>query len=97
VDAKGSITKSEFTKELPPTIEKLFEDPTSKLIEATKEDAVLAPGWVRAGGALGRLVRELDWANTPLGPWIPVSPRPSCYNSVRKSQGKIAAAFSVVG
>jgi len=69
VDAKGSITKSEFTKELPPTIEKLFEDPTSKLIEANKEDAVLAPGWVRAGGALGRLVRELDWANTPLGPF----------------------------
>src|ERR1700683_679969 len=69
VDARGSITKSEFTKELPPTIEKLFEDPTSKLTEATRDDAVLAPGWVRAGGALGRLVREKDWANSPLGPF----------------------------
>jgi signal transduction histidine kinase len=69
VDAKGSITKSEFTRELRPTIEKLFENPTSKLIESSKEDTVLTPGWVRAGGALGRLVRELDWASTPLGPF----------------------------
>jgi signal transduction histidine kinase len=69
VDAKGSITKSEFTKELHPTIEKLFENPAPNPIEGTKEDAVLTPGWVRAGGALGRLVRELDWANTPLGPF----------------------------
>src|SRR5271154_6030263 len=32
VDAKGSVTKSELTRELPPTIERLFEKPESEAI-----------------------------------------------------------------
>ncbi len=67
VDAKGAITKSELTRELPITIKRLFENPASATVERTREEATLAPGWVRGGGALGRLVREFDWTKTPLG------------------------------
>jgi len=67
VDAIGSITKSELTQELPTTIKKLFENPDSKAVERTEEEAALTPGLVRGGGALGKLVREFDWTKTPLG------------------------------
>jgi signal transduction histidine kinase/PAS domain-containing protein len=68
VDAKGAVTKSEFTRELLITMEKLFENPASKTMEDTgAQTAALTPGWVRGGGALGQLVREFDWTKTPLG------------------------------
>jgi signal transduction histidine kinase len=67
VDAKGSVTKSELIQELPTTIKKLIENPTSKTIEGTREEIAIPPGWVRGGGALGQLVREFDWSKTPLG------------------------------
>jgi signal transduction histidine kinase len=67
VDAKGSVTKSDFTQELPTTIKGLFENPVSENVEGTREEIALTPGWVRGGGALGRLVREFDWTKTPLG------------------------------
>jgi len=59
VDAKGAVTKSEFTRELLLTMEKLFENPASKTMEDTgAQTAALTPGWVRGGGALGQLVRS---------------------------------------
>ncbi len=67
VDAKGSVTKSEFTEELPTTIKRLFENPVPETVEGTPAGTLLTPGWVRGGGALGKLVREFDWAKTPLG------------------------------
>src|ERR1700691_6177837 len=67
VDAKGSITKSEFTQELPTTIKRLFENPVAETVEGTRAETALTPAWVRGGGALGRLVREFDWTKTPLG------------------------------
>src|SRR6202167_1348643 len=67
VDAKGSVTKSEFTQALPTTIRRLFESPVPETLEGTGEETALTPGWVRSGGALGKLVREFDWAKTPLG------------------------------
>ncbi len=67
VDAKGLVTKSEFTRELPAAIERLFENPAPKTVEGSEEDAAATPGWVRGGGALGQLVREFDWTKTPLG------------------------------
>ena len=67
VDAKGSVTKSEFTQELPTTIKRLFENPVSETIENTRTGSAHTPGWVRGGGALGQLVREFDWTKTPLG------------------------------
>jgi signal transduction histidine kinase len=67
VDAKGSVTKSEFSRALPITIKKLFENPASTTIEGTGEENALTPRCVRGGGALGRLVGEFDWSRTPLG------------------------------
>jgi GAF domain-containing protein/PAS domain-containing protein len=67
VDAKGSVTKSEFTQELPTTIKRLFESPVPETVEGTRAETSLTPAWVRGGGALGRLVREFDWTKTPLG------------------------------
>ena len=67
VDAKGSVTKSEFTQELPTTIKKLFENPPSETVAGTSTETAPTPGWVRGGGALGQLVREFDWTKTPLG------------------------------
>jgi signal transduction histidine kinase len=67
VDARGSVTKSEFTKELPTTIRSLFEPPAAKTIDGSREETTLRPGWIRGEGALGQLVREFDWATTPLG------------------------------
>ena len=67
VDAKGAITKSELTKELPTIIKKLFEDPAPTTTETAGQHGAATPGFVRGGGALGQLVREFDWAKTPLG------------------------------
>ena len=67
VDARGSVTKSEFTQELPSAIKRLFENPVPETVEGTKTETALTPGWVRGGGALGQLVREFDWTKTPLG------------------------------
>jgi signal transduction histidine kinase len=67
VDARGAITKSEFTQELPTTIKRLFESPVSETVGAPKAETAVTPGWVRGGGALGQLVREFDWTKTPLG------------------------------
>jgi len=66
VDARGSVTKSEFTQELPSTIKRLFENPIGEAVEPTNAESTVTPGWVR-GGALGQLVREFDWTKTPLG------------------------------
>jgi CheY-like chemotaxis protein/GAF domain-containing protein len=66
VDAKGSVTKSEFTQGLPATIKRLFESPVAETVEGARTETSLTPGWVR-GGALGQLVREFDWTKTPLG------------------------------
>lgn len=67
VDAKGSITKSEFTEEFPATIKRLFQDTASETAEDVEIGSTVAPVWVRGGGALGQLVSEFDWAQTPLG------------------------------
>jgi signal transduction histidine kinase len=68
VDAKGSVTKSEFTQALPTIIERLFGSPVSESVQGTGEEtAALTPRRARGGGALGQLVREFDWTKTPLG------------------------------
>ena len=67
IDARGSVTKSELTRELPITIKKLFENSLAQTIEGDREETALTPGWVRGGGALGQLVRDFDWTKTPLG------------------------------
>src|SRR5580698_7359839 len=67
VDASGALTKSEFSQELLTTINKLFETPASKTVQAGGEETGVTAGWVRGGGVLGKLVGEFDWSKTPLG------------------------------
>ncbi len=67
VDARGAITKSEFTQALPTTIKALFENPNSKAVQEIGKETDVTRGWLRGGGALGKLVREFDWTKTPLG------------------------------
>lgn len=66
VDAKGAITKSDLTRDLLPIIEKVFEDANPDAKKEAREESI-GEEWVRAGGALARLVREFDWTKTPLG------------------------------
>ena len=65
VDAKGSVTKSDLTRELISTIDKLFGNAKPE----AQRQATNAPVQERppAGGALGKLVDDFDWAKTPLG------------------------------
>jgi len=66
VNAHGSITKSDLTKDLLATIESVFKASHPERLKLTEEPAP-AGEWVQGGGALGRLVHEFDWRKTPLG------------------------------
>ena len=64
VDASGSVTKADLTRDLKGTIETaLGTVPVADNRQDTPDD-----GWVHGGGALSHLVRDFDWATTPLGP-----------------------------
>ena len=65
VDAYASITKSDLTRDLRATVESVLvaRQPNTTAVETEVDD-----NWVMGGGAVGRLVREFDWAKTPLGP-----------------------------
>src|SRR5579862_9086556 len=54
VDAKASVTKSDLTRDLLPTIEKVFGDtkPEPRTESIAEEEA--AEGWVKGGGALAK-------------------------------------------
>ena len=68
VDAKGAITKSELTQELPTAIKRLFENPDSETVGGRREeDRSSRQDGCAAEGPLGKLVREFDWTKTPLG------------------------------
>lgn len=68
VDSKASVTKSDLSRELLPTIEKVFNDANPEAHTDSIEDGTATEGWVRTGGALAKLVYGFDWTNTPLGP-----------------------------
>lgn len=67
VDAKASVTKSDLTRDLLSTIAKVFGDANPEARSESIAEAPATEGWVRAGGALAKLVHEFDWAETPLG------------------------------
>jgi DNA-binding NarL/FixJ family response regulator len=68
VNAHAYVTKSDLTKDLPAAIDSVFGDRSQEKILAEGEESTLTEGWLRGGGALGRLVQEFDWTKTPLGP-----------------------------
>jgi PAS domain S-box-containing protein len=67
VDATGSLAKSDITRDLIPTISRLFTDAGPEMHKLATEDASPTGRWVHHGGALGKLVHDFDWARTPLG------------------------------
>ncbi len=66
VEASASVTKSDLTRDLRPTVESVLGPHPAQTSNrpAPKQD----DSWVPGGGALGRLIREFNWAKTPLGP-----------------------------
>ena len=68
VDANASVTKSDLTRDLLPAIEKVFGDTKPESHPESNTKGAAPEGWVRAGGALAKLVHDFDWAETPLGP-----------------------------
>jgi PAS domain S-box-containing protein len=68
VEARASVTKSDLIRDLIPAIENVFGRAKPEApAEFIPEEAV-TEGWVRAGGALAKLVHQFDWTTTPLGP-----------------------------
>jgi len=65
VDASASVTKSDLTKNLRRAVENVLGPNQPGVSETGPE---LEEGWIRGGGALGRLIRVFDWSKTPLGP-----------------------------
>lgn len=66
VNANAALTKSDLTRDLRPTVESVLgahrADPAGIRHENPEVES-----WVPGGGVLGLLVREFDWAKTPLG------------------------------
>src|SRR6201993_619890 len=52
VDAKGTLTKSDLTRDLFPTIEKLLRDANPEAQKGPGDAGAAKEGWVRGGGAL---------------------------------------------
>ncbi|HEY1676725.1 MAG TPA: response regulator [Candidatus Sulfotelmatobacter sp.] len=65
VDAAASVTKSELAKDLRGMVERVLGPGA---VAAPESEPEADRNWLRGGGALGRLVREFDWSQTPLGP-----------------------------
>lgn len=67
VDAKGAITKSDLTRDLFSTIERVLGRANPQTQNDPGDAGTTTEGWLRGGGALARLVQEFDWMTTPLG------------------------------
>jgi signal transduction histidine kinase/DNA-binding response OmpR family regulator len=67
VDSKASVTKSDLSRDLLLTIEKVFGDANPEVHTESSDEGTAPEGWVRTGGALAKLVHGFDWTTTPLG------------------------------
>lgn len=70
MEAAGFIAKSDLSKQLLATVTGLIGDGRTNGKPVTKPAAPAesTPDWLGGGGTLGRLIREHDWSQTPLGP-----------------------------
>lgn len=68
VDAHGFVTKSDLAKDLPVAIHNAMGGQDTRGALSRNEDGTIPEEWLRGGGALGRLISEFDWTQTPLGP-----------------------------
>jgi CheY-like chemotaxis protein len=68
VNAHAYVTKSDLSRQLSSTIEKIVGKDGNESGKSTPKHSSVAEEWLRGGGALARLVHEFDWRKTPLGP-----------------------------
>jgi PAS domain S-box-containing protein len=69
VGARAFVTKSQLSQDLVTTVERVAKNGDSDLEALVPGNAVaIGDELTRGGGVVGQLVREFDWAKTPLGP-----------------------------
>ena len=68
VGAHAFITKSDLPRQLRLAIQGVIGVPNAKAVSSGDEDDAISEGWLRGGGALGRLICNFDWSQTPVGP-----------------------------
>lgn len=68
VDAHAFVTKSDLAKDLPVAIRTVMGGQDARRALSRDDDEKISEEWLRGGGALGRLISDFDWAQTPLGP-----------------------------
>jgi PAS domain S-box-containing protein len=66
--ASAYVAKSDLSRDLLSTIEKVSLPPTPIAIPAARQVDENHPRWLAGGGEMGALMRSKDWRNTFLGP-----------------------------
>ncbi len=69
VDAAAHLAKSDLSHNLLPMVAGFLGDVNASTGSTTASETSTAPppDWLAGGGALGRLIRDHDWSQTPLG------------------------------
>ncbi len=69
VDAAAFIPKSDLSRSLFATLDKVVGPPNREGISAkeSEKEKSTSPDWLAGGGELGRMIRDHDWSNTSLG------------------------------
>jgi PAS domain S-box-containing protein len=74
VGAAGFVAKSDLSRDLLSTIDKVTQRPAAAPQVESAEPRDGRPRWLRGGGEMGALMRSKDWSDTFLGPienWPP--------------------------
>jgi PAS domain S-box-containing protein len=67
--AKAFVTKSQLSRDLLSTVERVAENRDSEIAPPLRGHASAhAKELTQGGGTLGQLIRDFDWSKTPLGP-----------------------------
>src|SRR5580693_5342020 len=68
VGAKAVVPKNQLSRDLLSTVERVAEIPKSEIAQPPRKHAPAdATELTQGGGTLGQLIRDFDWAKTPLG------------------------------
>ena len=69
VGARAVVPKSQLAQDLLSIVERVAENGDSEIAQPLQKEASAdAKEFTRGGGTLAELIREVDWAKTPLGP-----------------------------
>ncbi len=72
--ADAYVVKDELAQQLIPSIAGLFPEVIFKQVDPSTQGSGEVFAWLQGGGEMGELIRNTDWAQTPLGPaanWSP--------------------------